>query len=172
MSYKKLRCTLMIFLISATAASATNEIAKLKRLFTAAIVKKQQYTYVGSFCPCPKGRVMAALEFSFGDRTKLLHIGNIQIRGKITPESIGAPLPINLKLTVKTRDTQRRILSSRDLVLRIQPNGVIAPQRFPVSTAFFLPQKQFVELTFMAVDKAIPASTVNLTIGYAAPPGS
>lgn len=172
MTYKKLRCTLMLFLISTTAASATNEIAKLKRLFTTAIVKKQQFTYVGSFCPCPKGRVMPGLEFSFGDRTKLLHLGSIQIRGKITPQTPGAPLPVNLKLSVKTRDAQRRIFFSRDLVLRIQPNGVIALHRFPVSTAFFLPQKQFVELTFMAVDKAIPASTVNLTFAYAAQPGS
>ena len=92
--------------------------------------------------------------------------GTLRINGKITPFD-PEPIPASLSVTVKHKDARNgNLLSTQTFTVKVQPNGQILIQPFPITTTNATSTPESLEVTAKPVGKAFPYSLVNVRMTY------
>ncbi len=90
----------------------------------------------------------------------VLLLGRLIVKGKITPQAVGAALPTKLRLIVKHNNAGGATLSSSSYDINVQSDGTILLQNLPVTDFQVFSVKDILNVTLVPVDKPIPAGRI------------
>jgi len=177
MLQKKLKLGAFVLLISSLTCLATaGTLANLARLsrwirlhYTAALQSKEALTYTGPISSTPAGQVAIGLSVqSVGNNAPqfILLLGNVRIKGKITPTTTGATLPTQLRLTYSHNSPKGKTLNSESFTVRVQSDGLIPVQNFRFTQFDVYSPNEVLQETVSAVDTPMPAGTLKLLVRH------
>ena len=87
----------------------------------------------------------------------ILLLGRLIVKGKITPNTVGAALPTKLRLIVKHNNAGGKTLSAANYDINVQSDGNILLQNLPVTDFEVFSVKDVLNVTVVPVDKPLPA---------------
>lgn len=137
-----------------------------------ALLQKQQFIYDGILWEGNKGQ-LSPLLFSVRFKTPgFIAAGSLQVKGKITPDPAGLPVPTKVRCILKRKAPGGAVNFTKTLELKIQPNGVIPLQTIPLATRIAIKARESVEFYFIAVDRNMPFGDISVTATYLPPPAA
>lgn len=90
----------------------------------------------------------------------VLLLGRLIVKGKITPQTVGAALPTKLRLIVKHNNAGGKTLSSSSYDINVQSDGTILLQNLAVTDFEVFSVKDVLNITLVPVDKPMPAGRI------------
>ncbi len=141
----------------------------IQRFYSAAANTKAILTYNGTVPVTAPGKTATGISMqSTGEETQIvLFLGRVTVKGKITPQTAGSPLPTKLRLTMKHNTPGGQTLSSTSFDANVQSDGTILQQSVPYSNFQVFNNKDVLQLLASPVDKILPAGRLNLSAAYA-----
>ena len=99
-----------------------------------------QYTYSGQFTGSPKGQAIYSISI-LQTQFAILGIGDLKLKGKITPFTLGNPIPTKIRLTFRHKNAQGNLLRTKNFDFAVEPDGRILLQTFPHRDAVVVQKK-------------------------------
>ncbi len=90
----------------------------------------------------------------------ILLLGRLIVKGKITPQAVGAALPNKLRLIVKHNNAGGATQSSSSYDINVQSDGTILLQNLAVTDFEVFNVKDVLNITVVPVDKPMPAGRI------------
>lgn len=132
-------------------------------------LNRLQYTYSGQFTQSARNQAIysiSLLQTQFG----ILPVGDLRVKGKITPFTPGNPIPTRMRITFRQKNAQGNVLRTKNFEFNVEADGRILLQSFPHRDVVVFASQQVLEISVVPVDKAFPAGAANLTLNYIQPP--
>lgn len=111
----------------------------------------------------------AAIAFSlkelWSDSQFVMVAAKLGVSGRITPVAAGAALPKKLRIQMRHLSASGTPKTTKTFDAVVSTDGTIASQSFSFSTMILVNYKESIELSAIPLDKNLPASTVELTVG-------
>ncbi len=159
---------LIIFILTSVCSSDDlDRLARFaKRAYYAAANGKEQFRYIGPVKATPKGKPALTLSIrsliTDGGQI-ILFIGQLVVKGKITPSTPNSPLPTTVQMAIKHKNTAGAVIRTTTFNTAVQSNGIILQQQFPFQLFDLINPKETLELSVVPLDKNLPAGTISLT---------
>lgn len=151
------------------APSTIHSINKVIRRFYSAANTKAMLVYNGSVPATAPGKTAIGISMqSTGVETQIiLFLGRVTVKGKIIPQTAGAPLPTKLRLTMKHNNPGGQTLSSTSFDANVQSDGTILSQSVAYTNFQVFANKDVLQLLASPVDRNLPVGKLNLSAAYA-----
>lgn len=93
--------------------------------------------------------------------------GIARVKGKFTPDEPGQPVPNTIQVIVKHKNqTGGALLRTETFNVKVQSDGRILTQSFPITTLNDQGVPEFLEVSMKPQDKAFPYSFATVTLSY------
>jgi hypothetical protein len=153
-------------------SASSFETDKEERVDAAAIVQRQQFTFVNFLGGGAKNVVAGGIGIKSIKGPLLTLNGTLHVRGKLTSDPPGQHFPAKIRILIKHKAPNNSVLSTDTFDVTVQTNGAILLQNFPFKSVNTAGIRESLEFFVTPLNTDFPDCTANLTAWFTALPGT